>query len=655
MSDVKHSYDASSIYTEDPREYTRRAPSTYLGSAKDNTNLIKEIVANSIDEHIIGNGDLITVTSDTENNVYSVTDNGQGFLINDPGIDRKTGKPMKDGKTILQRSFDTINTSGKSTDNGVYAGSALGLNGIGAKLANWLSLKLNVTSYRDGEYESLDFKDGILKKREVGKKKRPSGTEVTWSPDPQFFNENVPNVNALKSWFAPTVAFCPRLTIEYTHNGTKEVFREPEGLPAYLARKVEHNELFPKRFITKRTVGDDTLDIGITMVANYDEHIEAFVNLGATMGGAHLGAFRTSFVKAINKCATDLGLLKAKDKNFTFNEVSKGLYVVFNMTTSSVKYEAQNKSIVDDIDATVINAVIGGDFATWLMNNQDCLKLMTEKALQQRKEEEEVKKIREKMRDVKKGKGTKALFTDLPAKLSDAYPKDKKDRSKCELMICEGDSAVGSINSVKDSSFQASFPIRGKILNCMGASASKMLSNGEVMAIIKALGLSMEEGNSVKLIFDEKKIRYSKIIITTDADADGSDIAMLLITVFHRICPELIYNGYIYRVYGALYKVTFPNGEYILFQNDAELNKWRAKNKNKKYTVSRAKGLGEMSEDDTYEQLVNPATRNMKQLVVRDAQEFEQWLQLVKGGDSYARKDYLYHGSVEYDASAEEE
>jgi DNA gyrase/topoisomerase IV subunit B len=655
MGEVKHSYDNSSIYQEDPREYTRRAPSTYLGSAKDNTNLIKEIVANSIDEHIIGNGDHITVSSDTKNNVYSVKDNGQGFIINDPGIDRKTGEPMKDGKTILQRSFDTINTSGKSTDNGVYAGSALGLNGIGAKLANWLSLKLNVTSYRDGEYESLDFVDGLLKKREVGKKKRPSGTEVTWSPDPQFFNENVPNVYALKSWFAPTCAFCPNLTIEYTHDGTTEVFHEPEGLPAYVSKKVEHNEVFPQRFITNRTMGDDSLNICITMVANYDEHIEAFVNLGATVGGAHLGAFKTSFVRAVNKCATDLGLLKKSDKNFTFSEVSKGLYVVFNMTTASVRYEAQNKSIVDDIDASIINAVIGGDFATWLCNNQDCLKMMTEKALQQRKEEEEVKKIREKMREVKKGKGAKALFTDLPTKLSDAYPKDKRDRSKCELMICEGDSAVGSINAVKDSSFQASFPIRGKILNCKDVSASKILQNGEVMAIIKSLGLSMEDGNAVRLIFDEKKLRYSKIIITTDADADGSDIAMLLITVFHRICPELIYNGYIYRVYGALYKVTFPNGEYILFQNDAELNKWREKNKSKKYTVARAKGLGEMSQDDTYDQLVNPATRNLKRLVVKDEQEFEEWLELVKGSNAYARKDYLYHGSVEYDGSATEE
>ena len=281
--------------------------------------------------------------------------------------------------------------------------------------------------------------------------------------------------------------------------------------------------------------------------------------------------------------------------------------------------------------------------------------MMTEKALQQRKEEEEVKKIREKMREVKKGKGAKALFTDLPTKLSDAYPKDKRDRSKCELMICEGDSAVGSINAVKDSSFQASFPIRGKILNCKDVSASKILQNGEVMAIIKSLGLSMEDGNAVRLIFDEKKLRYSKIIITTDADADGSDIAMLLITVFHRICPELIYNGYIYRVYGALYKVTFPNGEYILFQNDAELNKWREKNKSKKYTVARAKGLGEMSQDDTYDQLVNPATRNLKRLVVKDEQEFEEWLELVKGSNAYARKDYLYHGSVEYDGSATEE
>lgn len=641
-SEEKNLYNASSIGTEDSRTFCRRVPSTYLGSSRHNTNLVKEVFANCIDEAVIGHGDTINVNIDVNKNYYSIEDFGQGFLINEPGIDKKTGKPMTDGKTILQRCFDTLNTSGKTSEDGVYEGTSLGLNGIGAKLTNWLSLKLNVITHRDGQFEEINFVDGLFKNRKVGKTKRPSGTIVTWSPDPQFFAENAPDINMLENHFAIIAALCPNLTINFNCNGKSTTYAEPGGINAYVDRKVKGKELFSNRFVMERAIGKDKLNICITYTSDYSENIDAYVNLGHTDAGAHIGAFHTAFVKAVNKYATDVGLLKKNDKNFNNAEIAEGLYVVCNITTTTAKYDAQNKSRIDDIDTKIINSVVGGDFATWLINNPADAKIIIERALQARKAREAAQKAKEKIRDAGKV-NKKSIFVDLPSKLSDAYPKNKKDRSECELMICEGDSASSSINAVKDSTFQACFPIRGKILNCQKATPDKVYGNAEIANITKALGLDIDKSTG-KLIYDVKKLRYSKIIIATDADADGSQIAMLLCTVFNWLCPELFTNGHIYRVYGALYKATFADKTYKLFQNDAELESWKKTNPKVKFTLARAKGLGEMTKEETDEQLVDPSTRNLKRLYVENYDRFLTYLEAFEGSDNAARKEYYENG-----------
>ena len=697
MAAKKNLYDEYSIVTETPREFTRRVPSTYLGSSRTNTNLVKEVFANAVDEHAIGHGDTINVTIDTAKNIYSVEDNGQGFLVN-AGID-------EEGETILQRSFDKLNTSGKTSADGVYEGTALGLNGIGAKLTNWLSLKLNVITYRDGKFEELDFKDGIFQKRKVGETKRASGTKVTWSPDPKFFAQNIPDIAMLKSHFEVIAALCPNLTINLVYNGEESCYSEPGGLNSYVDKKVRGKELFSNRFATERTVDvtyfkpkkypgltlkdtdfkdgvynyDRTNEIGwdhiphkaedmivtikkseceqftrqeklnicMTYTSDYSENIDAYVNLGHTDAGAHIQAFHTAFVRAINKYATDAGWLKKNDKNFNSNEISEGLYVAFNMTTTTAKYDAQNKSRIDDIDAKVINVVVGGDFATWLMNNPGDAKIIVDRALTARKAREAAQKAKEKIRDASNGKGAKSIFTDLPTKLSDAYPKNKKDRSKCELYICEGDSAASSIKGCKNAEFQATFPIRGKILNCQKATAAQVYGNAEIAAITKALGLDIDKTTG-KLIYDTKKLRYDKIIIASDEDVDGLDIASLLLTVFNWVCPELIENGHIYHVHGALFKATFKDDTYKLFQTEAELEAWKKTNK-KPYILSRAKGLGELTKDETKEQLVNPATRNLHRLVVDNMEEFNKYLDMAKGPDPEARKVYLEEHFNDYE------
>lgn len=500
-------YTETSIVSETPREFCRRVPSTYLGSSKTNTNLIKEVYANSVDEAVLEHGNTINVSVDIDKNKYVVQDFGQGFLIN-AGID-------ENGETVMQRSFDVMNTSGKTSADGVYGGSALGVNGIGAKLTNWLSSKLIATSVRDGEYEKLWFKDGIFQKRELGKTSEHSGTTVEWYPDKQFFASNEPDFSFLCEYFEEIGALVPNLTTNFTYiKGGKEkkfTYFIPDGLDHLVTERVGDKELFSNRFMIDRTIGTDSIYMCLTYTSDYSDNITSFVNLGKTDGGEHISAFKSVFTRTLNKYAQETNKLKAKEKNLTSNELMEGLYVIFNVTTTTVKYDAQNKSRIDSIDANIINQTISGDFATWLMNNPNEADIILERALVARRAREAAKKAKDKIREVAK-KDTTSLFGDFPTKLSDAYPKNKNDRSKCEIYFVEGDSAGGTIKSTRDSTFQACLPVRGKGLNCLKASIDKVYANAEIASIVKALGLDVDKDTG-KLIYNLKKLRYHKIII----------------------------------------------------------------------------------------------------------------------------------------------
>lgn len=569
-------YTENSIVSETPREFCRRVPSTYLGSSKTNTNLIKEIYANSVDEVVLGHGDTINVIADIDKNKYVVQDFGQGFLIN-AGIDEK-------GRTILQRSFEVMNTSGKTTTEGVYSGTSLGVNGVGAKASNWLSTKLIVRTVRDGEYEKLWYKDGLFEKREVGKTNESSGTVVEWYPDPQFFTTNEPDYNFLLVFFEEVSALIPNLTTNFTYikDGKKKehTFHIPDGINYLVTERVGDKELFSNRFLVDRTMGSEKISMCLTYTSDYSEKIVSFVNLGKTEGGDHISAFKSVFTRTLNKYAQETNKLKAKEKNLTSNELMEGLYVIFNVTTTTVKYDAQNKNVVDYIDSTLINQTISGDFATWLMNNPNEADIILERALVARRAREAAKKAKDKIREVAK-KDTTSLFGDFPTKLSDAYPKNKNDRSKCEIYFVEGDSAGGTIKSTRDSTFQACLPVRGKGLNCLKASIDKVYANAEIASIVKALGLDVDKDTG-KLIYNTKKLRYHKIIIacftgdTKVKSLDGNfysfkelvdnDVKTLWVYSIDKngnVAPSLAKNIRKIKETNKLVKITLDNGKVI--------------------------------------------------------------------------------------------
>ena len=616
-------YTEDSIISLNPREFTRKRPSTYLGSNEYSTQLVKEVFANALDEHLIGHGDKILVTIYTKDNRYMVKDFGQGFPVD----------VIKDGESILQASFDRLNTSGKYDEDGVYGGSVLGLNGIGAKLTNFLSKKLRVITNRDNRYEDIEFEDGLLKSRKVGDVEGPSGTSVMWIPDPQFFQHAEANINDLRKLFEDIAALCPSLTIYLVVDDEKETYHADNGIQTLLDKKAD-KEVLSNRFTVCRVVGDNLFDIAMTYTSDYSDSVTAYVNYGLTESGSHITRVRALFTSMINDYAYNNGLLGKKDAKLTSSELSEGQVLVFNLKANNVKYDSQTKVRVVDIDETLIKQVMTSDFVDWLNNNPKDAKMIIDRALLARRAKDAAAKAKEGIRNASGKKAKK--FIDLPTKLVDAY---SKDRSKCELFITEGDSAANGIKAKRDGETQAVFPIRGKILSCRKATVDKIYANQEISNIVKALGLDIEK-ESGKLVYDAKKLRYNKIILATDADSDGFDIRLLLLNMFWWLCPELVEKGHIYAAVPPLYRITTSKGDYIYLKDNDALDKYKAENKGK-IILNRMKGLGEMDHSELAHCLLKVGTRDVKQIVVDDSQRTEELLEITMGNDVSPRRDYL--------------
>ena len=295
---MKNRYTEDSIISLSPRDFTRLRPATYLGSNEYSTQLVREVFSNALDEHIIGHGNNIYVEADLVNNIYKVKDEGQGFPIN---------VTREDGKTVLQAAFDQFNTSGKYDDNGVYSGSVLGLNGIGNKLTNFLSTSLEVTSTNGSNYEKLTFKDGIFESRSLGASSTllQSGTEVSWSPDPQFFQNKEANTADLKKLFEDIAALCPSLTIRFKIVTDKSentlVFHSTNGIQDLVDKKVSGKEILNNRFVACKKEGAELFDITLTYTSDYSENIVAYANYGLTEAGVHISTVKAGITRQINR------------------------------------------------------------------------------------------------------------------------------------------------------------------------------------------------------------------------------------------------------------------------------------------------------------------------------------------------------------------
>ena len=624
-------YTEDSIESLDPLAFTRLRPQVYAGDTTYSTQLLVEILSNSIDEFRLGHGNQIDI--EINKDIVSVKDYGQGFIPN---------SFREDGKTILEAAFSVLNTSGKYREDGTYEGTSLGSFGIGSKITTFLSHWLNVTTCRDKQSETVRFEEGVFKSRTQGiLDSRPSGTSVEWQPSEKFFTHTEVEINKVKDLCKTLTALCSGLTINLNYNGTTTKYYSKNGINDLVDEAVKNKELIDHRFSMNFSNDKNKMDMILTYTSSYGSTIIPYVNTGLTESGQHITQVKTIITKEFNKFFKEKKWLKEKEDNLAGEDIQEGMYIIFNITAPGVAYDAQVKSRITKIDMAPFTRAIIDNLNAWMNINEKEIKMIADKAINARKAREAAKKARDNARAAVQKK-EKALKFD--SKLADCKG---KPRNQCEIYITEGDSASGNLKLARDNSFQAVMPVRGKILNTQKATLDKIQKNAEIMTMIDAFGLTVDN-KTMKITYRPEDLRYGKIIIESDADVDGAHIKNLFYTFIWNFCPQLIEDGYVYAGVPPLYKITLPgNKGYKYLKDDAALEEFRNKNKSSKYLVNRLKGLGEMSVEETEETLTDPNNRIIKQITVEDIQKTNELFETLMGQNAGLRKQYIKEHSHE--------
>jgi len=636
----QHLYTEDSIESLSPLQFTRLRPQVYAGDCTYSTQLLVEIISNAVDEYRLGHGNKIDITIDKD--IVTVQDYGQGFIPN---------SFREDGKTILEAAFSVLNTSGKYREDGTYEGTSLGSFGIGSKITTFLSHWLEVETLRDSQIEKIWFKEGVFDKRESSKNRDAGlmhGTIVKWQPSEEFFTHTEVELNKVQDLLETIVCLCPGLKINLNvvdlHKDGVEItkyirYYSEQGINDLVDKAVKDTELINNRFSMNFSEGKNKLDMVLTYAERYSSVIVPYVNTGLTESGPHITQIKTVITREFNKFFKEKKWLKDKDSNLTGDDIQEGMYIVFNITAPNVGYDAQVKSRITKIDMSPFTSALSTNLNIWLNNNEKEIKNIFEKAAAARKAREAAKKARDKAREQNKKKQKALKFN---SKLADCW---SKDRMKCEIFVVEGDSASGNLKLARNNEFVAVMPVRGKILNVRKATLDKIQKNAEIMTMIEAFGLTVDM-KTMKLTYNKEDLRYGKIIIESDADVDGAHIKNLFYTFIWTFCPQLILDGYVYAGVPPLYKITEGKDTYIYLKDDAELEKYRASHKGKKYLVNRLKGLGEMSPDET-SILVDPDKRIIKQVTVEDIKATDKLFDDLMGTQILPRKRFIQQHSQE--------
>lgn len=622
-------YDEKSIESLSPLEFTRLRPGVYVGSTEYSTQLLIEIVSNAVDEFKAGHGNKIIVTIKNDNTII-VEDNGQGFIPN---------AKRDDGKTVLEASFSVLNTSGKYSDDGVYEGTALGLNGIGSKLTTYLSHWLEVITHRDGKYEHIWFKEGVFDKRDTGawnNKNSSSGTLVQWQPNEEFFTHPEVDMPVIINLFKVIACLCPGLTIELNREGQPQViFASKNGLMDLVDEAVKGKEILKNRLNFNFSDGKNKLDLVLTYTNAYSATIVPYVNTGLTDSGPHITQIKTILTREMNKFFREKGWLKDKDENLTGEDCQEGMYIAFNVTAPGVAYDAQTKSRVVKLDMKPFTAAIAEELQYWFAANEKDIKGIADKALNARKAREAARKARDAARGVKAKKetGLKAKMQ-ISNKFIDCTNKNPKNRN---LLLVEGLSAGASAVEARNPKTDCIYMLRGKIVSPLKTAVDKILANQEMSDIVRVIGAGFDSS------FDVNKMNFDKIVITSDADSDGADIELLLITFFYTYMRPLVEAGKLYRAVTPLYIIRQKGKEYYCYSED-ELTEWKNSHSGS-YDLLRAKGLGELNPEDL--QKVCFMNERYKRISISDAEKTTELLNILMGSAVEPRKQYIYDNANE--------
>ena len=632
-----NNYDASSITVLEGLEAVRKRPGMYIGSVstKGLNHLIYEIVDNSVDEHLAGYCDTIKVTLEADGSA-TVEDNGRGIPV---GMHEK-------GISAERLVFTTLHAGGKF-DNSAYKTSG-GLHGVGSSVVNALSTRLTVRVKTGGciyedRYERgnpvLDLVDGLLP---IVGKTRETGTTINFLPDDTIFDKTRFKEDEVKSRLHETAYLNPELTIVFEDlRGTepvKEEYHEPEGIVGYI-RDMNHNtESLHEPVYLKGEADGIQVEVAFQYTNEFRENVLGFCNnIYNAEGGTHLTGFKTTFTTVMNTYAREIGVLKDKDPNFTGADIRNGMTAVVSIKHPAPRFEGQTKTKLDNQDAAkATGKVLGEQLVLYFDRNLETLKTILSCA-------EKAAKIRKTEERAKTNLLTKQKYSfDSNGKLANC---EKKDPAQCEIFIVEGDSAGGSAKTARNRNYQAILPIRGKILNVEKATIDKVLANAEIKTMINAFGCGFSEGYGND--FDISKLRYDKIVIMADADVDGAHISTLLLTLFYRFMPELIYEGHVYIAMPPLYKAMPKKGPEEYLYDDKALEKYRKTHKPGSFTLQRYKGLGEMDAEQLWETTLNPETRRMKRVEIEDARLASSVTEVLMGSEVPPRKAFIYEHAAD--------
>ena len=621
----EQAYDAEQIQVLEGLEAVRKRPSMYIGSTSSRGlhHLVWEITDNSIDEALAGYCDEINVIIEEDNSI-TVKDNGRGIPID---IHEDSGRPAVE--LIL-----TVLHAGGKFGGGGYKVSG-GLHGVGAAVVNALSSHLDVYVHRDGKIHFLRFEKGETKGEiEVVGDTEKTGTIINFKPDPEIFTDTlIYDYDILKNRLRELAFLNRKLTITLDdlrdESIEEESFYYEGGIKSYVEFMNRTKDVLHDPIYAEGEEDDVSVEVAIQYNDGFASNLYSFANnIHTHEGGTHEAGFRTALTRVINDYARKSNLFKEDDENLTGDDVREGMTAIVSIKHTDPQFEGQTKTKLGNGDArSVTDSVFSDAFSKYLLENPTIGKLIVEKGIMASRARVAAKKARELTR-----RKSALEISNLPGKLADC---SSRDPEISELYIVEGDSAGGSAKQGRDRHFQAILPLRGKILNVEKARLDRILSNNEVRMMITALGTGIAED------FDITKARYHKIIIMTDADVDGAHIRTLLLTFFYRYMKPLLEHGYVYIAQPPLYQVKQSKKIHYVY-NDQALEELLAElPQSPRPDIQRYKGLGEMNADQLWETTMNPESRTLLQVELKDAIEADEVFNILMGDKVEPRRAFI--------------
>ena len=622
------SYEAQNITVLEGLEAVRKRPGMYIGTTSERGlhHLVWEIVDNSVDEALAGYCDKIEVKI-LPDNIIEVVDNGRGI---------PTDIHPKYGKSALEIVLTVLHAGGKfENDNYKVSG---GLHGVGVSVVNALSEWLEVEVRKAGVIHYQKYHRGKPEEdvKIIGScDENEHGTIVRFKADGEIFETLIYNYFTLSNRLKELAYLNRGLTIILSDlrkdEKKEEIYKFDGGILDFLNEIVkEDRTIIEKPFYVSSEQDNVGVDVTFTYTTSQNEVIYSFVNnINTHEGGTHVQGFRTALTKVINDVGKAQGLLKDKDGKLMGNDIREGVVGIVSTKIPQPQFEGQTKGKLGNSEVSgIVNTIVSNSLKIFLEDNPNITKIIIEKILNSKKAREAAQKARELVL-----RKSVLEVGSLPGKLADCTSKKAEE---CEIFIVEGDSAGGSAKQGRDRYNQAILPLRGKIINVEKAGLHKSLESSEIRAMVTAFGTSIGE------TFDIAKLRYGKIILMTDADVDGAHIRTLILTFLYRYMKDLITEGNVYIACPPLYKVA--SGKQIIYAyNDLELKNvlGQMNQENKKYTIQRYKGLGEMNPEQLWETTMNPDGRLLLKVSIDNAREADILFDKLMGDKVEPRREFI--------------